>query len=91
MTRRTLMNTRAIVFGVSLFTAASLAAPSLADDDEALKKDLTSVIALHGLPCGQVIAVKVQADSDFLASCKDGNKYRVYMNATGRVLVEKQA
>ena len=84
------MNTRAIVLALSCVTAASLAAPSFADDEEALKKDLTSVIALHGLPCGQVMAVKVQADSDFLASCKDGNTYRVYMNATGRVLVEKQ-
>jgi hypothetical protein len=84
------MNTRALVFALSLFAAASLAAPAFADDEEALKKDLTSVIALHGLPCGQVIAATVQADSDFAASCKDGNKYRVYMNATGRVLVEKQ-
>ena len=84
------MNTRALVIALSLFAAASLAAPSFADDEEAMKKDLTAVIALQGLPCGEVIAVKVQADSDFLASCKDGNKYRVYMNATGRVLVEKQ-
>jgi hypothetical protein len=84
------MNTRAIVFALSLLAAVSLAAPSFADDEEALKKDLTSVIALHGLPCGQVVAVKVQAENDFAASCKDGNKYRVYMNAGGRVLVEKQ-
>ena len=83
------MNTRALVIALSLF-AASLAAPSFADDEEAMKKDLTAVIALQGLPCGEVIAVKVQADSDFVASCKDGNKYRVYMNAAGRVLVEKQ-
>ena len=63
--------------------------PSFADD-EALKKDLTAVIALHGLPCGQVVAVKVKAENDYAASCKDGNKYRVYLNAAGRVVVEKQ-
>ena len=48
------------------------------------------MIALHGLPCGQVVAVKVQAESDYAASCKDGNKYHVFLNAEGRVVVEKQ-
>ena len=48
------------------------------------------MIALHGLPCGQVVAVKVQADNDYAASCKDGNKYHVYLNDAGRVVVEKQ-
>ena len=61
----------------------------LPHDDEALKKDLTAVIALQGLPCGEVVAVTVQAENDYAASCKDGNKYRVYLNAAGRVVVEK--
>ena len=60
------------------------------DDDEKLKKDLTAVIALHGQPCGEVIAVKVLAEGDYNASCKDGNKYHVYLNKDGRVVVEKQ-
>jgi hypothetical protein len=33
-------------------------------------------MALHGSPCGHVTAVKVQADNEYAASCKDGN-YRV--------------
>ena len=74
----------------SLVVAALLAVPSFAQDDEQLKKDLTAVIALHGQPCGEVVAVKVLAKDDYAASCKDGNKYRVYMNAEGRVVVEKQ-
>jgi len=45
---------------------------------------------LQGLPCGQVVAVKVNAENDYACSCKDGNRYRVYMNAAGRVVVEKQ-
>ena len=68
--------------------AAFFAVPSFAADDEALKKDLTAVIALQGLPCGQVVAVKEQAENDYAASCKDGNKYRVYLNGAGRVVVE---
>jgi hypothetical protein len=73
----------------SIVVAALFAVPTFADDEE-LKKDLTAVIALHGLPCGQVVAVTVQAENDFLASCKDGNSYRVYLNPAGRVVVEKQ-
>lgn len=72
------------------FVAALPAVASLAQDEEALKKDLTAVIALHGKPCGEVVAVKVLAENDYAASCKDGNKYRVYLNAEGRVVVEAQ-
>jgi hypothetical protein len=84
------MNTRVVVVSLSLLVAAVFAVPSFAADDEAVKKDLTAVIALHGLPCGQVIAVVEQAAADYAASCMDGHKYRVYMNADGRVIVEPQ-
>ena len=76
---------------VAVLVAAALpCVPLLAQDEEALKKDLTAVIALHGKPCGEVVAVKVQAENDFAASCKDGHKYRVYLNAEGRVIVDEQ-
>ena len=84
------MNKLIVGLAQSLVIAAFLAVTSFAQDEEALKKDLTAVIALHGLPCGQVVAVKVLAENDYAASCEDGNKYRVYLNAAGRVLVEKQ-
>jgi len=48
------------------------------------------VITLQGLPCGEVINVATQAENDHLASCKDGNRYHVFLNAQGRVIVEKQ-
>ena len=83
------MNKRRLVFAQSLLVAALFAVPSFAADDEALKKDLTAVIALQGLPCGQVVEVKTQAENDYAVSCKDKNKYRVYLNAAGRVIVEK--
>ena len=84
------MNKRTVVLAQSLFVAAFFAVPSFAADDEELKKDLTAVIALQGLPCGQVVAVTVQAEDDYAVSCKDENKYRVYLNAAGRVVVEKR-
>ena len=84
------MNKLTLVVARSLVVAALFAVPLFADDDETLKKDLTAVIALQGLPCGQVVAVTELAKDDFAATCKDGNKYRVYMNAEGRVVVEKR-
>ena len=84
------MNTRIVALAQSLVVAMSFAVQSSPEDEEALKKDLTAVIALNGLPCGRVVAVKVQAESDYAASCQDGNRYRVHMTAEGRVVVEKQ-
>ena len=84
------MNTLTVALAQSLVVAAFLAVQSPPDNEEALKKDLTAVIALHGLPCGEVVAARELAESDYAASCKDGNRYRVYLNAEGRVVVEKQ-
>ncbi len=84
------MNKRTLVWAQSLFVAAFCAVPSFAADDEALKKDLTAVIALQGFPCGQVVEVTELAKDDYATSCKDRNKYRVYISAAGRVVVEKR-
>ena len=84
------MNSRTLLLTQSLFAAAFLLVQSPPADEEALRKDLTSVIALQGLPCGQVVSVKVQAEMDYAALCHDEHRYRVYMNAAGRVVVEAQ-
>ena len=78
------------VISRSLLAALLIAGASSAADDATLKKDMTSVIALHGQPCGEVVAVKVNADNDYACTCKDGNRYRVYVNGAGRVVVDKQ-
>jgi len=84
------MNTWPRIPALVLFVAAFFAVPSFAADDEALKKDMAAVIALQGLPCSEVVAVTVQAENDYAVSCKDENRYRVYLNAEGRVVVEKR-
>jgi hypothetical protein len=84
------MNKRTVVLAQSLFVLVLFGVPSFAQDEEALKKDLTAVIALQGLPCGEVVTVEEQAETDYAVSCKDGNMYRVYLNAAGRVVVEKR-
>ena len=79
---------RASAFIFSL--TAIFAVPSPAAEDVTLLKDLTAVIALLGLPCGQVVSAKRQADNDHIALCKDGNRYRIFVNAEGRVVAQKQ-
>jgi hypothetical protein len=80
---------------VRLLTAAAalagvLAANApLAADEISTAKDLTAVIALNGQPCGQVVAVKQEGASNYVATCQDGNRYRVFINAEGRVVVQK--
>jgi hypothetical protein len=72
-----------------LAVASLLGLPSFAGADPAVLKDLTAVIALHGLPCGEVTQADRKGDNDYVATCKDGNKYRV-STKDGRVVVEKQ-
>jgi hypothetical protein len=61
----------------------------LAADDASFSKDLMATIALQGMPCDKLIEAKRNGDSDYTASCKDGNRYHVYVNAQGRVIVQK--
>jgi hypothetical protein len=73
-----------------ILPATFIATSSLAADDAATRKDLMAVIALQGLPCGEVVSVKTQGDNDHIATCKNGIRYHVFLNSTGRVVVEKQ-
>jgi hypothetical protein len=61
----------------------------LAADDASFSKDLMATIALQGMPCDQLIDSKRNGDSDYTATCKDGNRYHIYVNAQGRVIVQK--
>ena len=82
---------RRIKVAVLVVSMATLVAgPSLAADDPAVLKDLTAVIALQGQPCGQVVTATKQGDNDYIVACKDGSRYRVFVNAEGRVVVQKQ-
>ena len=55
-----------------------------------LAQDLTAVIALQGKPCGRVVNATQQGENDYLATCQDGNRYRIFTNKDGRVIVEKR-
>jgi outer membrane murein-binding lipoprotein Lpp len=82
-----------LTLGASLLATTLLVTgtpASAADGSSALAKDLTATISLLGLPCGQVVNVTTQGKNDHLATCSNGSRYRVYVNAQGRVTAEKR-
>lgn len=85
------MGKRDAIFGALCSMSALLPAPALAADAAEQRKDLAAVIALNGQACGEVVSYQEKGKNDFLATCKDGNRYRVFVNAEGRVVVQKQA
>jgi hypothetical protein len=80
--------TRAWVCGL-IFALSALAAAAPATDEVTLRKDLTAVLMLLSLPCGQVTSATRQAQNDHVASCEDGNRYRIFVNPEGRVVAQK--
>lgn len=83
------MSTRMKSWVLIVVTVTLFAGPSLAADDASVLKDLTAVIALQGLPCGQVVSVIRQGENDYIASCQDGHRYRAFVNSEGRLVVQK--
>ena len=77
-------------WSVVVLSMLVLALPSRAAGDAELLKDLTSVIALLGLPCGKVVGAQKKGENDHIAVCSNGMRYRVFVNAQGRVVAQKQ-
>ena len=73
-----------------LALAALSAGPVLAAEEVSLLTDMTSVIMLLGLPCGQVVKATNQAKDDHIAVCENEMSYRVFVNAQGRVVAERR-
>lgn len=77
-----------------VFTIAALgvwpASATAAAADLALLKDLTAVVVLLGLPCDRVVGATRQADGSHIAVCRNGKRYRIFINAEGRVVALKQ-
>jgi hypothetical protein len=77
-------------FALILTLAAAAGSNTLmAADDPSFAKDLKATIALQGMTCDEVTNAKRNADSDYIATCKDGNRYHVYVSVQGRVIVQK--
>ncbi|HEX9473987.1 MAG TPA: hypothetical protein VF931_07345 [Steroidobacteraceae bacterium] len=77
-------------FALTVLAATAASTPLFAADDASMVRDLKVTIALQGLPCDEVTHAKRNGDSDYVATCRDGHRYHVFVNAQGRVVVEKQ-
>jgi hypothetical protein len=73
------------------FTTLALLGPTAAICAEGPPpgQDLKATIALHGYPCDQVANSKRNGDSDYTVSCRDGNRYHIFVDSSGRVVVTK--
>jgi hypothetical protein len=82
---------RTSVLSLTVMTLTLVCSASvLGADDPGVGKDLKATIVLQGQPCDEIVSSKRNADSDYAVSCKDGNRYHVFVNAQGRVVVQKQ-
>ena len=79
----------ATLMSVVCAAALTAAAGMCAADEPSFGKDLTATIVLHGQTCDAVVDAKRNRDSDYTATCRDGNRYHVYVDANGRVIVQK--
>jgi hypothetical protein len=80
-----------------LLLAAPLAAPpappSAAGEGAprvSTPEDLFAVITLRGQPCGKVVSWKRRGENDYEVTCRTGDRYRVYVDASQRVVVQKR-
>jgi hypothetical protein len=75
------------IFTVTMLAIAGSA--SLLAADDSVGRDLKATIVLQGHTCDQIVSSQRNADSDYTATCKDGNHYHVFVSPQGRVVVEK--
>lgn len=83
------VGTRALVSVMTMLCAGNAVAAEDTEGEVTVARDLTAVIALQGLPCGQVVSASQQGEDDYVASCESGDRYRVFVNTEGRVVVER--
>jgi hypothetical protein len=76
-----------------LVAALAFAVPAAAAEGDAnsggdrIARDLFSVLALRGKPCGRVVETQKQAEQDYLVRCEDGHRYRIRIEGD-RVVIE---
>ena len=79
-------------FHISALAALMLiCAPTLlAQENEKVKKDLSTVIALQNKPCGEVVSFQRLGENDYIVTCRSGHRYRISVSESGRVQITEQ-
>jgi hypothetical protein len=80
---------RPLKHSLAVTALASLGATSSWAAQDSIGKDLTATIVLQGQPCDKVVESKRNGDSDYTATCHDGNRSHVFVDSNGRVVVKK--
>ena len=70
-----------ILLSLPLLAIAAGAAPTVPED-------LLAVLTLKGKPCGSIASVDRKGESDYLVTCSDGHRYRIYIASGDRVVIE---
>jgi hypothetical protein len=73
---------------LALALGSALAAAQEPGGDVPIPDDLLAVLTLRGKPCGRVVDYQRQGDSDYLVTCSDGHRYRVFVGARDQVVIE---
>ena len=73
----------------ALVLVTALAMPAAAAEGVTLQSDLTAALRVLNLPCGKVVSTSPQAANDHIATCQDGNRYRIFVNPQGRLVALK--
>lgn len=76
----------ALAFTIALLFSGS----GSAAEDPVLLKDLSTVIRLLDLPCDRIVSARRKADNSHIATCKDGRRYRIFVNPEGRVVAQRR-
>ena len=59
-----------------------------ANAEPAVPEDLLAVLTLRGKPCGAITSHERKGEHDYLVTCSDGHRYRVYIGPKDRVVIE---
>lgn len=58
------------------------------DHSDVVKSDLFAVITLDGADCIEVVDYKLQNELDYIATCKNGKRYRIHVSSEARITVD---
>jgi len=81
---------RPILFYTAIPLLALAASAQPAQKSVPVPEDLLAVLTLRGKPCGSIASSERKAESDYLVTCSDGHKYRVFIGPGDRVVIEEK-
>ncbi len=75
---------------IRIFCALSLVALAAHAEPVAVPEDLLAVLTLRGKPCGTIASHERKGASDYLVTCSDGHRYRIFIGPGDRVVIEEK-